>query len=389
MLNGLKVLDFSRYIAGPYCGALLAGLGAEVIRVERPEGGEDRFVGPVGDQLSSLFLKTGCAKKSITLNFRHKNAKEVIKRLVGDADVVIANMPPKILTGNGLDYATLKAINPKVILTTQTCFGHVGPLADRGGFDGIGQVMSGAAFMTGTPGEPRRSAAPFVDFATAALGAFGTLAAIIQRQSSGEGQHVQVSLLGSAFAIFAGALIEENLLKINRKPTGNRGQTAAPVDIIKAKDGEFIVQVVGNGLFKRLVAAIGKEDWIDREDLMTDELRGNSRDEVCAAVESWASKQTLRDAVAKLASAGVPCGPVLRPEEAFDHEQVQAMKLKREFEFPAFEKPVSTVRMPIDFSDFLPVEGRPPLIGEHTDEVLIEAGFNREEIKILRKDLVI
>ena len=142
----------------------------------------------------------------------------MVGRLVGNADVVIANMPPKILKGNGLDYETLKALNPNIILTTQTCFGHEGPLADRGGFDGIGQVMSGAAFMSGTPGQPRRAAAPYVDFATAALGAFGTLAAIIQRQSSSEGQHVQVSLLGSAFAIFAGALIEENLLKINRKP---------------------------------------------------------------------------------------------------------------------------------------------------------------------------
>tara|TARA_Y100001935_G_scaffold145197_1_gene119999 strand:+ start:1068 stop:2237 length:1170 start_codon:yes stop_codon:yes gene_type:complete len=389
MLDGIKVLDFSRYIAGPYCGALLAGLGAEVIRVERPEGGEDRFVGPVGDQLSSLFLKTGCAKKSITLNFRHENAKEVVGRLVGNADVVIANMPPKVLKGNGLDYETLKALNPRIILTTQTCFGHEGPLADRGGFDGIGQVMSGAAFMSGTPGQPRRAAAPYVDFATAALGAFGTLAAIIQRQSSSEGQHVQVSLLGSAFAIFAGALIEENLLKINRKPSGNRGQTAAPVDIIKAKDGEFIIQVVGNGLFKRLVTAIGKDDWIGRADLKTDELRGNSRDEVCAAVASWASKQTVRDAIAKLAAAGVPCGPVLRPEEAFDHEQVQAMKLKREFEFPGFDNLVSTVRMPIDFSGFSPTEGRPPLIGEHTDEVLSNAGFSIEEINVLREDSVI
>ena len=389
MLDGIKVFDFSRYIAGPYCGALLAGLGAEVIRVERPEGGEDRFVGPVGDQLSSLFLKTGCAKKSITLNFRHENAKEVVGRLVGNGDVVIANMPPKILKGNGLDYETLKAVNPNIILTTQTCFGHEGPLADRGGFDGIGQVMSGAAFMSGTPGQPRRAAAPYVDFATAALGAFGTLAAIIQRQSSGKGQHVQVSLLGSAFAIFAGALIEENVLKINRKPSGNRGQTAAPVDIIKAKDGEFIVQVVGNGLFKRLVTAIGKDNWIGRADLKTDELRGNSRDEVCEAVESWASKQSVKDAIAKLASAGVPCGPVLKPAEAFDHEQVQAMRLKREFEFPGFDKLVSTVRMPIDFSNFSPVEGRPPLIGEHTDEVLINAGFSGEEINVLREDSVI
>ena len=116
-----------------------------------------------------------------------------------------------------------------------------------------------------------------------------------------------------------------------------------------------------------------------RADLKTDELRGNSRDEVCAAVESWASQQTVKDAIAKLAAAGVPCGPVLRPEEAFDHEQVQAMRLKREFEFPGFDKLVSTVRMPVDFSDFSPVEGRPPLIGEHTDEVLINAGFSMKK----------
>ena len=247
MLENLKVLDFSRYIAGPYCGALLAGLGSEVIRVERPEGGEDRFVGPVGDDISALFLKTGCAKKSVTLNFRNEKSSKIVAKLVENADVVIANMPPKVLTQNGLDYETLNRINPKIILTTQTCFGHEGPLANRGGFDGIGQVMSGAAFMSGIEGESRRSAAPYVDFATAALGAFGTMAAVYQRIKTRKGQHVQVSLLGSAFAVFASALIEEDLLKIARKPSGNRGQTAAPVDIIKAKDGQFIVQVVGNG----------------------------------------------------------------------------------------------------------------------------------------------
>ena len=389
MLDDVKVLDFSRYIAGPYCGALLAGLGAEVVRVERPEGGEDRFVGPVGDDISALFLKTGCAKKSVTLNFRNEKSSEIVAKLVENADVVIANMPPKVLAQNGLDYERLKRINPKIILTTQTCFGHQGPLANRGGFDGIGQVMSGAAFMTGTEGEPRRAAAPYVDYATAALGAFGTMAAVFHRMKTGEGQQVQVSLLGSAFAVFAGALIEENLLQIARKPSGNRGQTAAPVDIIKAKDGQFIVQVVGNGLFKRVVSAIGKPDWLNRSGFSTDELRGDNRDEICEAIELWASEMNLEDAIAKLASKGVPCGPVLKLDEAFQHEQVKAMNLRRDFKYPGLKMTASTVRLPIDFSKFQPVEGRPPLIGEHTDEILISVGFTEEQLSNFRENGVI
>lgn len=257
MLNNIKVLDFSRYIAGPYCGSLLSAVGAEVVRVEKPEGGEDRFVGPVAPGLSALFLKTGCGKKSMTLNFRHPDSKKILSRLISKADVIIANMTNRMLLNNGLDYESIKSINSRAILVTQTCFGHKGQWANLGGFDGIGQAMSGAAYLSGDNEGARRTAAPYVDYATAALGAFGVLSALINRQSTNVGDHVQVSLLGSSFGVFAGPLIEQAVLGLNRQPTGNRGQTAAPVDIIKTENGSFIIQVVGNGLFTRLLDALG------------------------------------------------------------------------------------------------------------------------------------
>ncbi|MCZ6665084.1 MAG: CoA transferase, partial [Gammaproteobacteria bacterium] len=163
-LDGIRVIDFSRYIAGPYCATLLAYLGADVIRVEKPDGGEDRFVSPVSETASAVFLQTGCNKRSLCLDLKHERALEIVRRLVESADVVIANMPPAVLRRMGIDYQSLCAIKPDIVLTTQTAYGHEGPWRDRLGFDGNGQAMSGSAFLSGQPGQPSRSATPFVDF---------------------------------------------------------------------------------------------------------------------------------------------------------------------------------------------------------------------------------
>jgi crotonobetainyl-CoA:carnitine CoA-transferase CaiB-like acyl-CoA transferase len=189
LLAGIRVLDFGRYVAGPYCATLLGFLGAEVIRIERREGGEDRFIAPVaaGGE-GAVFFQMSCNKKSMTLDPANAGAREVIRRLVSTADVVIANLPAQQLRTFGIDYPTLSAIRPDIILTTQSSFGDLGPQAHRGGFDGVGQAMSGAMYISGVPGAPVKAAAPYVDFATAVLSALGTLAALMHRERTGEGQ---------------------------------------------------------------------------------------------------------------------------------------------------------------------------------------------------------
>lgn len=389
VLTGVRVLDFSRYIAGPYCAALLGFLGADVIRIEKPGGGEDRFVGPVSATASAIFMETGVNKRSMTLDLKHPDAAQVVAQLVRGADVVIANMPPKVLKRMGLDYDTLRAIKPDIILTTQTAFGHRGPWADRGGFDGLGQVMSGSAFMSGTPGQPARSATPFVDYSTAVLGAFGTLAALYHRRNCGEGQHVQASLLGSGVAAFSPLLIEQALLGLNRQPTGTRGQTSGPTDIFKTRDGHVITQVLGSGLFANVARALGTEHWLSNPAYATDELRGEHRDELCEVVAAWCATRSSEEIIDIMATAGVPCGPVLDMEGAMAHPQICAMEFLGAVEFPEFDKPAPVPRLPLDFSTIAPPQVRPPLVGEHTDAVLAEFGYDAASIAGLHADGVV
>jgi crotonobetainyl-CoA:carnitine CoA-transferase CaiB-like acyl-CoA transferase len=260
VLAGIRVLDFGRYVAGPYCATLLGYLGAEVIRVEKREGSEDRYIAPVGaNGEGGVFLQTSCNKKSLTLEPTTPEGREVTKRLVATADVIVANLPAAALKSMGLDYETVTAIRPDVILATQTAFGDHGPYAKRGGFDGIGQAMSGAMYITGTPGHPVKAAAPYVDFSTAVLSAFGVLAALIERGRSGRGQQVQSALLGTALAVFNSHLVEQGVTRIDRVGTGNRVQTSAPSDVIPTRDGHVLMHVVGNGLFRRWARLVGDE----------------------------------------------------------------------------------------------------------------------------------
>src|SRR6202023_3391774 len=198
VLEGVRVLDFGRYIAGPYCATLLAEFGAEVIRVEKRDGSEDRFVAPVceGGE-GALFLQINRNKKGITLDPIKPEGQEVMRRLVATADVVVANLPPQTLRAMKLDYESLKAIKPHIILTTATAFGNPGPWSERVGFDGVAQVMSGAVYMTGQGDPPYRAAVPWVDFGTALHCAFGTLAALMARRDNSKGQKNEGALLAT------------------------------------------------------------------------------------------------------------------------------------------------------------------------------------------------
>jgi crotonobetainyl-CoA:carnitine CoA-transferase CaiB-like acyl-CoA transferase len=388
LLAGIRILDFGRYVAGPYAATLLGFLGAQVIRIERREGGEDRFIAPVaaGGE-GAVFFQTGCNKKSMTLDPAKPGAREVIRRLVATADVVVANLPAQQLRAFGIDYPALRAIRPDIILTTQSAFGDLGPHAHRGGFDGVGQAMSGAMYISGVPGAPVKAAAPYVDFATAVLSALGTLAALMHRERTSEGQEVKGTLLGTALAVFGSHLAEQGATGIDRVGTGNRVQTSAPSDVFATRDGHVLTHVVGSGLFKRWARLMGEESrWTEDPRFQTDQSRGDHSESILARMAAWCAERTSAEAIAELDAAGLPAGPVYTPRQALDDAQVAAMRFLHAVEdYPGLARPVPVSGLPVRLGR-TPVcaPDRPPTLGEHTDAVLEELGYSPAEIAELK-----
>jgi crotonobetainyl-CoA:carnitine CoA-transferase CaiB-like acyl-CoA transferase len=388
ILAGLRVLDFGRFVAGPYCATLLGYLGAEVIRIEKRTGSEDRFIAPVspGGE-GGVFFQTACNKKSLTLDPATPAGREVTARLLRTADVVVANMPPAGLAQLGLDWPTLSAINPRTVLVTQTAFGDRGPYAGRGGFDGVGQAMSGAMYITGTPGHPAKAAAPYVDYSTAVLSAFGALAALMQRSRTGLGQHVQATLQATALAVFGSHLVEQGVARTDRVGTGNRVQTSAPSDVFATRDGHVLVHVVGGGLFRRWARLVGDEErWLEDPAFATDQARGDNAEPILARMRQWCGERTTAAAMAELEAAGLPAGPVYSPQQALDDPQVAAMEfLKCIDDYPGLPRAAPVPDLPLRFSGVdAGITSRPPLLGEHTDELLEQLGYSAGEIAALR-----
>lgn len=397
VLDGVRVLDFGRYIAGPYCAALLGDMGAEVIRIERREGSEDRFVQPIVPDAGAgeggegaMFLQMNRNKKGLTLDPMTETGRSIVRRLVATADVVVANLPPATLKAMGLDYESLTASKPDIILTTVSAFGHGGPYSERTGFDGVAQSMVGAAHLTGHPDEPMKSYAPWVDFGTASLSAFGTLAALMERAQSGKGQVVEGSLLSTALAYFNFHLIEQQLRQTNRIAIGNRSPYAGPADIVQTKDGWILVQVIGMPLFKRWAKLIGEDHWLTDPRFKDDLARGNNGKILSERTARWAAERTSADALAELEKARIPAGPVYSPQQALDDPHIQAMNYLKPVEFPGLPGAAPIMETPLRLSRTPgSVRERAPLLGEHTDAILTELGYTTEEISSFRAEGVI
>ncbi len=390
-LTGIRVLDFGRYIAGPYCAMLLADFGADVIRIERREGGEDRYVAPITEQGEGpLFIGLNRNKKSVTLDPSHPDSREIKRRLIASADVIIANLPIDVLRKLELDYDSLVAIKPNIILTQISAFGSEGPYANRVGFDPIAQAMSGAMSVTGFPGAPIRSAVPFEDFGTALHAAFGTMAALYEKQKTGRGQIVEASLLATGVTFMQTLLAEHYVTSVERKQQGNTAFHVAPSDAYQTKDGWIIIHVIGNPMFRRWATLVGRADLIDDPRCADDITRANNHQLITEAMNSWASKRTTEEAMRELEEARVPCGKVYELSEVFDDPQVQARELIKFIEYPGSAKPVPVPNTPVRLSETAGgVRRRAPTLGEHTDEVLRELGFGDVEITVFRNSGVI
>ena len=392
ILDGTRVLDFGRYIAGPHCAMLLADLGAEVIRIEKLAGSEDRYLCPIGEgesgeaSVGALYLQLNRNKKGMTLNPTKPEGKEVIRRLVATADIVIANLPDPALATMGLDYESLVSIKPDIILTKMSAYGSTGPYREKLGFDGTGQSMSGAMYLSGNGEEPMRAYTPWVDHGTAMAAAFGTVAALLSKEKTGRGQVVEGSLLGTALAFQADALIEQSVTGLNRQATGNRSQKGGPSDTYKCKDGQWLtIQIQGEAMFSRWCELMGESKWQQDPRFADDVLRAENGQQLSARMAKWCADFTAAEIIEILEQRAMPCAPVYSPEQALQDPHIQQGSFMSESEYPGVSNTVPLVRMPVQFSEYsTDVQHRAPTLGEHTAEVMKELGYSEEEVVQLR-----
>ena len=391
VLDGVRVLDFGRYIAGPFCAALLADLGADVVRVEKVRGGEDRFLVPLtpaGD--GALFMQVNRNKRGMTLNPMKPEGRGVLRRLASGADVVVANLPDPALRALGLDHASLAAVNPRIVLTSVSAFGAGGPYSDKVGFDGIGQAMSGAMYLSGEPGQPTKSYVPWVDFMTALSACAGTLAALMARQRTGRGQEVRGSLLGAALTVANAALIEQAVHAPDRVASLNRSQVSAPSDTHRTRDGWILVQTIGQPLFERWTALVGEPAWIDDPRFGDDMARGDHGEVISGRMAQWCAERTTAEALAALEDARIPAGAVLSPQQTLDDPHVAAVGFLRALAFPGAPAPAPVVDTPFSLSGGASgIRTRAPALGEHTDDILGELGYAAADIAALRAARVV
>jgi crotonobetainyl-CoA:carnitine CoA-transferase CaiB-like acyl-CoA transferase len=383
VLSGVRVLDFGKHVAGPWCGALLADLGAEVIRVERPGGGDDRYIAPVAEDGSgAMYLVCNRGKRAITLSAHRPEAAEIVEALVDTADVVIANLPPETRRRMGLDWEALHTCNPRIVLVTATAFGDEGPYAERIGFDGTIQAMSGAIALSGEPGSPTRCWVPYVDFSTGSLLAMGVLAALLARTQTGRGQVVDGSLLNTGLLMGNRETVESQVLGVKRQPTGNRGQTSGPFDVYETSDGFVMASVVGDRQFERWCTLVSRDDLRADDRFATDTLRGEHGRELSAVFAQWCAGRSTRAVIDDLASAGIAAGPVLRPEDVLDDPQVKFTGHLVDVPYPGLPRSAPIANFPVSLSETTAhIRGPAPTLGADTFDVLSELGFSRERIE--------
>jgi crotonobetainyl-CoA:carnitine CoA-transferase CaiB-like acyl-CoA transferase len=390
LLDGVRILDVTRFVAGPAATALLADMGAEVIRIEPPGGADDRTTLPIAEGFHGGvgFTQLGRNKRGITLDLSKDRGRSVFDRLLATADIVFCNMPRRPVKSLGLDYERLCEVKPDIIFVHMTTFGSEGPYADRLGFDAIAQVMSGLVHISGEEGKPMKQNSAWVDMSTGFLAALGAVAALRHRDATGEGQKVEANLLQTALTVGNYFLFDQHFNQTNRTGTGNRAQSGGPADLIRTKDGWVYMVALGDPMFRRFMRMIGREELIGDPRFATDELRAEHGEVLSEATTAWAGAYTSAEILPLLEANNIPAGPLLTPQQALDDPHVKEQFL---VDVPlGLSKPAPYVRSPVGFSKTpSAIHKGPPRPGEDNDEILFEAGYSTEEIAALRADSVI
>jgi crotonobetainyl-CoA:carnitine CoA-transferase CaiB-like acyl-CoA transferase len=384
VLSGIKVIDFGRYVAAPFSTWLLSNMGAQVTKIEPPGGATDREPFRINDQLDGAgFLQLHANKRSVCLDYESAAGREVLQRLIAQADVVVAGTPARTLTRQGIDYESLKAMNPKIIFLNVSAFTSIGPRGGDVGFDGIGQVMSGAAHMSGFGDVPTRSFCSWIDVSTGIYSAYAIACALLDRQKTGRGHYLETSLMTSGYAAMSWLLIEQECTKRNRTRSGNRAQSSGPSDMFRTKDGWVVVQVLGDAMFKRVARLVGHPEWVEDPRFATDNDRAENGEALSAGVGAWCQQYTTAEALQQLRDARLPGAPVNNLQQALDEPQVAALGLMQAVPHPG-RQDLRLMKAPILVDgELAPIRSRPPLAGEHTAAALKEVGYSDADIAAL------
>ena len=382
MLDGIRVLDLSRVIAGPYCAMMLADLGADVVKVERPGRGDDmRYLGNGKDGMSLGFATINRNKRAIAVDLQHPEGLKIVVELARRADVILENFVPGVAERLGLGYEALSAANPAVVYASVSGYGQDGPYARRPGYNTIAMGMSGLMALTGQPGDPpTRPGGSIADVAASYI-AFGAVcAALVQRFRAGRGEHVDVSLLASSVALLPDPSAHYFSSGVVPKRVGNRNPNVTPAEAFKASDGFINVVILNPEQYEKFCRALGDERLIGEPRFATNEARVANHPAFKARIEAAMAKRTVNEWVERLVGVGIAAGPIYEFDQVFEDAQVRHMGMVRDVDQPG----LGSVRMlgfPFAVGGSRPPVRRPaPRLGEHTREVLGELGISTSEI---------